>query len=69
MPLTQTDVNAIQVGISAIPLLVNLIKSIHATANPTNPPLTDADVLKILTDLGAASIAKDDAWIAAHHNG
>lgn len=66
MPLTQTDVNAIQVGISAIPMLVDLIKGIHAVANPTNPPLTDADVLAILLSLGTASIAKDEAWKAAH---
>lgn len=66
MALTQTDVNAIQVGISVIPMLIDLIKGIHGVANPTNPPLTDEQVLAILVSLADASIAKDEAWKAAH---
>lgn len=60
MPLTQTDVNAIQVGISAIPMLIDLIKGIHGVASPDAPPLTDAQVLAILVNVGNASIAKDE---------
>ena len=69
MGLTQIDVNAIQVGISAIPMLIDFIKGIHAVANPTNPPLTDSQVLQILQDLGMATLAKDAAWTASHPNG
>lgn len=61
MALSQTDVNALQVGIGAIPMLVDLIKGIRGVSNPSDPPLTDEQVLAILVNLGNASIAKDDA--------
>ncbi len=59
----------ISAGIGAIPMIIDLIKSIHGVANPGSPPLTDTQLLQILADLGAASIAKDDAWLAAHKSG
>jgi len=66
MPLTQTDVSAINAGISVIPMIIDFIKSIHSVANPTNPPLTDAQVLDILQKLAAKTIAQDEAWLASH---
>lgn len=66
MALTQTDVSAINAGISVIPMIIDFIKSIHTVANPTNPPLTDSQVLAILQELAASTIAKDEAWLAAH---
>ena len=69
MALTQIDVNALQVGISVIPMLVDFIKGLHAQVNPTAPPLDDAGALAILLSVANASIAKDDAWKAAHPNG
>lgn len=66
MALTQTDVSAINAGISVIPMIIDFIKSIHGVANPTNPPLTDTQVLAILQNLASASIAKDEGWLAAH---
>lgn len=68
MPLTANDLGAINAGISALPLLIDLIRSIHGVSQPTDPPLTDSQVLAILMKLGADSIAKDDAWRAAHPN-
>ncbi len=69
MALTQIDVSAITAGISVIPMIIDFIKSIHSVANPTSPPLTDSQVLQILQALAASTIAKDDAWLAAHPTG
>lgn len=61
MPLTETDVSALNAGISAIPMIISLIRAIHPVANPTLPPLTDSDVLTILQNLATSTIATDDA--------
>jgi hypothetical protein len=61
MALTTNDVSAISAGISVIPMIIDWIKTIHATANPGAPPLTSDQLVQILLALGAASIAKDEA--------
>jgi hypothetical protein len=66
MALTTNDLGAINAGISVLPILIDLIKSFHTVANPGAPPLTDAQILQILLDVGNASIAKDEAYKASH---
>ena len=61
--ITPSEINAI---LSVVPSLIELIKSIHAVSNPGQPPLTSDQVLQILADLGAKTLAIDEAWKAQH---
>ena len=56
----------INTAIQALPGILALIRANHAQQNPGEPPLTDADVLKALDDAVTQSVAKDEAWKAAH---
>jgi hypothetical protein len=65
--MSPTDYTSIAVtAINALPGILALIRANHAQANPDGPPLTDADVIKGLQDAVTSSVAKDEAWKAAH---
>ena len=44
----------------------DLIRSLHTAAQPDAPALTNEDVLNAFHQVVASSLAKDDAWMAAH---
>lgn len=49
---------------TALPTIIELIKSRRATVDPSAPPLTDEQVFAALHDAVVASVAKDDAIAA-----
>ena len=55
----------IPIIVQELPDIVALIKSLHAQANPGAPPLTDDQVHAGLLMAVSATIAKDDAYLAA----
>lgn len=54
------------VAVRIVPEIVALVRSFHTAANPNAPTPTDAEVLEGLRQAVSSSIAKDDAWLAAH---
>ena len=56
----------INTAIANLPAIFAWIRSAHAQAAPGAPPPTDAEVIAALQAAVASSIAKDDAWLAAH---
>lgn len=65
-PINQYETNIINTAIGALPSIIALIHANHVVANPGEPPPTDADVIAALQSAVASSIAKDEAWKAAH---
>jgi hypothetical protein len=55
--------------IGQLPVVIGMIKGLHAQADPNAPPVTDAEVLAALQQAVASSIAKDDQWLQAHPQG
>lgn len=66
MAITAIDIQAFQAGIAALQVLIPMIHATHAVTNPGAPPLTSDQVLAILAQLGAQTIAIDDAIKAAN---
>jgi hypothetical protein len=64
MPFDTTSV--INTAIGALPGILALIRANHAAANPDAPALTDEQVTLALQEAVASSVAKDEAWQAAH---
>lgn len=56
----------INTGISVLPSILAFLKVSHAAANPTAPPLTDAQALAALSGAIAASLNIDQNWLASH---
>ena len=56
----------INVSIAQLPAVFAWIRGAHAQAHPGAPPPTDAEVIAALDAAVASSVAKDDAWLAAH---
>jgi hypothetical protein len=52
--------------IGQLPVVIGMIKGLHAAADPNAPPPTDAEVLAALQQAVASSIAKDDQWLSEH---
>ncbi len=52
--------------IKEIPGIIDMVKARHVQVNPDLPPLTDAEAAQMLKDAIDSSLAKDDAWQAAH---
>lgn len=65
-PINQYEAGIINTAIGALPGILALIRTEHTTANPGVPPPTDAEVIAALQSAIASSIAKDEAWKAAH---
>ena len=65
--MSPVDITAITTtAINALPGILALIKANHAQQNPSAPPLTDVDVIKAMLDAIISTVAKDEAWKAAH---
>jgi len=65
--MSPTDYTAIATtAINALPGILALLKANHAQQNPGAPALTDADALRGLNDAVFSTVAKDEAWKAAH---
>lgn len=65
--MSPTDTTAIvTTAINALPGILALLRANHTQQNPDAPPLTDADVLTALDAAVSSSVAKDEAWKAAH---
>jgi hypothetical protein len=58
--------NVISIVATVLPSVVTLIQSLVHAQNPTTPPPTSAEVLAAFNQACASSLAKDDAWDAAH---
>lgn len=50
----------------ALPEVIQLIKDRRAAADPTLPPLTDAEVIAALHAWVTETVAKDDSILKAH---
>lgn len=58
--------NLVNVAIAETPAIIEFLKAAFAKAHPNDPSPTDADVIAAYQSAFASSIAKDDAWLAAH---
>lgn len=58
--------SVINVAIANLPGIIAAIRERHKEANPDTPALTDEEVMAALQSAIASSLAKDDAWRAAH---
>ena len=58
--------NIALLAIQQLPAVLQMIKDAHTTANPTLPPLTDAEAIDALKGAIASSEAKDDLWLSVH---
>lgn len=58
--------NLVNIAIAETPAIIEFLKSAFAKAHPNDPAPTDADVIAAYQSAFASSIAKDDAWLAAH---
>ena len=58
--------NIALLAIQQLPAVLQMIKDAHTTANPTLPPLTDAEVMAALQSAITSSIAKDDLYLSVH---
>lgn len=58
----------INTAIVNLPGIIAVIRGDHAARNPDAPLLTDEEVKAALLSAVGASLAKDEAWLAAHPN-
>lgn len=56
----------IALAIQEAPAAIALIRGLFAKQNPDAPPPTDEEVIAAWNSAFASSLAKDDAWLAAH---
>lgn len=56
----------VTIAIQELPALIEAIRSLFVTANPTAPVPTDAEVVAAYQQAYALTIATDEAWLAAH---
>jgi hypothetical protein len=56
----------IAAALGSLPAILALIRERRTAEDPNAPPVTDADVFAGLAFAVASSVAKDDAWDAAH---
>jgi len=54
------------VAIQEVPSVIALLKAAFKQQNPDAPQPTDADVIAAYNQAFAASILKDENWLAAH---
>ena len=56
----------VALALSELPTVVALLRERFAKANPGAPPPTSEEILAGLDAACVASLAKDEAWLAAH---
>jgi len=66
MASEQTINNVAGAIITILPSVVSLIQAIVGRQNPGVPPPTSAEVTLAFITACSGSLAKDDAWLAAH---
>jgi hypothetical protein len=54
------------IAIENLPAIIEVLRGLFHRSNPGAPSPTDADVIAAYQAAFASSIAKDDAWLAAH---
>ena len=54
------------VAIAELPAIIGYLKVVFARKNPDAPAPTEAEVMAAYTAAYEASVAKDEAWLAAH---
>jgi hypothetical protein len=58
--------NLINVAIAQAPAVIGFLKEAFLEAHPTDPQPTDEEVIAAYHSAFASSIAKDEAYLAAH---
>jgi hypothetical protein len=56
----------VQVAIEEAPAVIAWLRDAFAKRDPTAPVPTDAEVIAAYQSAFASSIARDEAWLAAH---
>jgi len=56
----------IALALQETPAILATLKALFATQNPDAPVPTDAEVIAAYQTAFVSSLAKDDAWLAAH---
>lgn len=59
----------ITLAIQETPQLIEGLKSLFHRKNPTEPVPTSEEVIDAFNSAFASSLAKDEAWLAAHPTG
>lgn len=54
------------IAFQELPAVIAALKAHQAQADPSLPPLTDAEAIAIVRQVLDSSEAKDDLWLAAH---
>lgn len=56
----------VNVAIQELPLVIELMRFLFKRAEPDAPVPTDAEIIKAYQAAMESSLAKDEAWLAAH---
>jgi hypothetical protein len=60
------DRRIIQYALDFLPELIGYLRDLFMRDNPDAPEPTDEDIIIAFNNAFAASLAKDEAWLAAH---
>lgn len=64
--MPELDPRLVQVAITLIPSVIDWIREAFKNQHPDAPVPTSEDVIAAYESAFASSIAKDEAWLAAH---
>ena len=56
----------VTLAIQELPTILDFLRGLHAQANPGAPDPTDEEMIAALHAAVQSSLAKDEAWLAAH---
>lgn len=56
----------VALAIQQAPAVIDLVRGLFAKHNPSAPVPTDAEVIQAYQAAFVSSLAKDEAWLAAH---
>lgn len=62
----EVDPRLVTVAIAELPALFDWVRNTFGHANPDAPPPSDEEVIAAFAEAIKSSVAKDDAWMAAH---
>lgn len=69
MPAINIDPRLLAVAIDELPNVIAYLKGLFHQAHPDAPAPTDAEIIAAYESAFQSSLAKDDAWLAAHPDG